>query len=72
MKNTIVKHNQVKEKWSQSGIFPETKEVSKSEYEISRNGFLKKLDAFSNWMLNKLLPKSLTSGSPPDRGIYYI
>lgn len=71
MKNTIVKHNQVKEKCSQSGIFPETKEVSETEWEVSRKSFLKKSDAFSTWAVRKLLPKSLTSNPPPDRQIYY-
>ena len=71
MKNTIVKHNQVQGKCSQTGIFPATEEVSEIKCEISRNGFLKKLDVFSTWVICKLLPKSLTSGPPPDRQIYY-
>ena len=71
MQNTIVKHNQVQRKFSQAGIFPATEEVSETECELSRNSFLKKLDDFSTWGICKLLPKSLTSGPPPDRQIYY-
>jgi len=71
MENTIVKQNQVHWKCCQTVIFPVTEEVSETEREISRNGFLKKLDAFSTWVICTLLPKSLTSGSPPDRQIYY-
>jgi len=71
MKNTIVKDNQVHGKCSQTDIFPATEEVSDTECEITRNSFLKKLDAFSTRMLCKLLPKSLTSSPPPDRQIYY-
>ena len=71
MENTIVKHNQLQGKCSQTGIFPATEEVSETECKISRNGFLKKMDVFSTWMLCKLLPKSLSSDPPPDRQIYY-
>ena len=71
MKNTIVKQKQLQGKCSQTGIFPATKEVSEIECEISGNGLLKKLDDFSTWSISKLLPKSLTSGPPPDREVYY-
>jgi len=71
MKNTIVKDNKAHWKCSQTDIFSATEEVSETELEISRNGFLKKLDVFSTWVICTLLPKSLTSGSPPDRQIYY-
>jgi len=71
MQNTMVKHNEMQGIYSQNGILPATVEVSETEDETSRNGFLKKLDAFSTWMLCKLLPKSLTSSPPPDRQIYY-
>ena len=116
MKNTIVQHNQVQGKCSQTGIFPATEEAfnvypisgfndavhsealrsssglgirsvvekedfkgivlkieqaSETRCDCSRNSFLKKLDAFSTWVLRKLLPKSLTSCPPPDRQIYY-
>ncbi|MBW2563547.1 MAG: hypothetical protein JRE29_05850 [Deltaproteobacteria bacterium] len=71
MENTIVKDNQVHWKCSQTDIFPAMEEVSETECGISRNSFLKKLDAFSTRMLCKLLPKNLTSGPPPDRQIYY-
>jgi len=53
------------------GIVPEIDEASETECELSRNSFLKKLDAFSTWVLRKLLPKSLISNPPPDRQIYY-
>ena len=116
MQNTIVKHNQVQGKCSQTVIFPATEEVfdnypvsgfnkavypealrsssglgirsvvekddlkrivteieqpSETECEISRKSFLKKLDAFSTWVICKLLPKSLTAVPPPDRQLYY-
>jgi len=116
MKDTIVQHNQVQGKCSQTGIFPATEKVfdvysisgfndvvhsealrsssglgirsvvekedfkeivlkieqaSETICDCSRNSFLKKLDDFSTWVICKLLPKSLTSGPPPDRHIYY-
>lgn len=116
MKDTIVQHNQLQRKCSQTGMSPATKEIfdvypisgfngavhskalrsssglgirsvvkkedfkgiipeieqtSETECEISRKSFLKKLDAFSTWVICKLLPKNLTSGPPPDRQIYY-
>lgn len=46
-------------------------QASKTKCDCSRNSFLKKLDAFSTWVICKLLPKNLTSGPPPDRQIYY-
>jgi len=71
MENTIVKQNQVHWECCQTDIFPAMEEASETECEITRNSFLKKLDAFSTRMLCKLLPKSLTSSPPPDRQIYY-
>ena len=70
MKNTTVKRNQAQGKYNQTDI-PVTEEISKTDYDTKRNGFLEKVDAFLTWILCKLLPKSLTSCPPPDRQIYY-
>jgi len=53
------------------GFVPEIEQTSETKCDCSRNSFLKKLDAFSTWVICKLLPKNLTSGPPPDRQIYY-
>jgi hypothetical protein len=61
----------VVEKEDFKGIVQKIEQASETRCDCSRNSFLKKLDAFSTWVLRKLLPKSLTSCPPPDRQIYY-
>ncbi len=61
----------VVEKEDFKGIVLKIEQASETRCDCSRNSFLKKLDAFSTWVLRKLLPKSLTAVPPPDRQIYY-
>ena len=61
----------VVEKEDFKGIVLKIEQASETRCDCSRNSFLKKLDAFSTWVLRKLLPKSLTTCPPPDRQIYY-